>query len=79
MDDLPEYMKICYVALLNFANKLVYDALKNHGLIISPYIQQEVVSCGEEIVTANFYAYIIAKKTISMLVPENIAFGFCSG
>ena len=72
-------MKICYVALLNFANELVYDALKEHGLIISPYIQQEVVSFVEGIVTANLYAYLIAKKTISKLVPENIALGFCSG
>lgn len=42
MLDLPDYMKICYLAMLNFGNELVYDVLKNHGLNIFPYVKEEV-------------------------------------
>ncbi|KAF8391458.1 hypothetical protein HHK36_023763 [Tetracentron sinense] len=31
MDKLPDYRKICYLAMINFANELAYDALKDHG------------------------------------------------
>nr|XP_015901291.1 probable terpene synthase 9 [Ziziphus jujuba var. spinosa] len=41
MAELPLYMKICYVAMLHFANELVYDVLKSHGFDILPYIKQE--------------------------------------
>ncbi|KAH7532998.1 hypothetical protein FEM48_Zijuj04G0083000 [Ziziphus jujuba var. spinosa] len=44
MAELPLYMKICYVAMLNFANELVYDVLKSHGFDVLPYIKQEVIN-----------------------------------
>ena len=44
LEDLPEYMKICYLAIYNFANEMVYDALKDHGLNILPYIRNLVLS-----------------------------------
>lgn len=43
MEDLPEYMKICYLGMFNFANEVAYDVLKNHGLNILPHIQREVI------------------------------------
>ncbi|XP_057956380.1 probable terpene synthase 9 [Malania oleifera] len=41
MEGLPEYMKICYLATFNFGNEMVYDALKDYGLNIQPYIKEE--------------------------------------
>ncbi|XP_059452262.1 probable terpene synthase 9 [Corylus avellana] len=40
MEDLPEYMRICYLAMLNFANEVVFDVLKDHGLNSFPYIKE---------------------------------------
>ncbi|XP_062153315.1 probable terpene synthase 9 [Alnus glutinosa] len=40
MENLPKYMKICYVAMLNFANEVVFDVLKDHGLNTFPYIKE---------------------------------------
>ncbi|KAJ7981352.1 Terpene synthase [Quillaja saponaria] len=31
MDELPEYMKICYMALYNTTNEIAYRILKQHG------------------------------------------------
>jgi hypothetical protein len=42
MEDLPKYMKICYLAMLNFANEVVFDVLKDHGLNTFPYIKEAV-------------------------------------
>ena len=42
MEDLPEYMKVCYVALLNFANEMVCGVIKDHGFNTLPYIKAEV-------------------------------------
>lgn len=44
MMDLPLYMKVCYLAMFNFANELVYDVLKDQGLDILPYIKEEVTN-----------------------------------
>ena len=35
-------MKICYLAMYNFANEMAYDALRDHGLNILPYIINQV-------------------------------------
>ncbi|GMN69937.1 hypothetical protein TIFTF001_038977 [Ficus carica] len=37
----PFYMKICYLAMLNFGNDLIYAVLKTHGLDVSPFIKEE--------------------------------------
>lgn len=42
MEDLPEYMKVCYVALLNFANEMFCGVIKDHGFNTLPYIKGEV-------------------------------------
>jgi isoprene synthase len=35
---LPEYMKIFFLALYNTVNEFAYDALKNNGHDILPYL-----------------------------------------
>ncbi|KAL0422437.1 UNVERIFIED_CONTAM: (-)-alpha-terpineol synthase [Sesamum latifolium] len=40
IDQLPNYMQICYVALYNFINEMAYDVLKQQGLLIIPYLRK---------------------------------------
>ncbi|RWR79964.1 Alpha-terpineol synthase, chloroplastic [Cinnamomum micranthum f. kanehirae] len=40
IQQLLEYMKICYLALLNFGNDLGYDTLKEHGCDVIPYLRK---------------------------------------
>lgn len=45
IDDLPDYMKICYLALFNFVNEMAYDVMRDHGLFVLPYLVEEVKCC----------------------------------
>ncbi|GKV21358.1 hypothetical protein SLEP1_g31344 [Rubroshorea leprosula] len=38
MKNLPDYMKLCFLALYNTVNELAYDTLKDHGQNILPYL-----------------------------------------
>ncbi|XP_027911647.1 tricyclene synthase EBOS, chloroplastic-like [Vigna unguiculata] len=38
IEVLPDYMKICFLALYNTVNEFAYDALKEHGQNILPYL-----------------------------------------
>nr|AWF79084.1 terpene synthase [Pelargonium graveolens] len=40
MEDLPEYMKICYMALYNTTNDIAYKILKEHGLNIVSHLRR---------------------------------------
>ncbi|XP_062103098.1 probable terpene synthase 11 [Humulus lupulus] len=40
MDKLPEYMKICYMALYNTTNEIGYRVLKEHGLCITQHLKR---------------------------------------
>ncbi|XP_058071041.1 alpha-terpineol synthase, chloroplastic-like [Magnolia sinica] len=40
MEGLPEYMKICFLALNNTVNEIAYDTLKEQGLNVIPYLQK---------------------------------------
>ena len=42
MKDLPEYMKLCFLALYNTINDLAYDTLKDKGEIIIPQLKKAV-------------------------------------
>ncbi|CAI9770019.1 unnamed protein product [Fraxinus pennsylvanica] len=42
IEQLPEYMQICYLALYNFVNEQAYDILKEKGLVIIPYLRKAV-------------------------------------
>ncbi|THG01383.1 hypothetical protein TEA_013421 [Camellia sinensis var. sinensis] len=38
VETLPDYMKLCFLALYNTVNEMAYDALKQHGVNIIPYL-----------------------------------------
>lgn len=40
---LPEYMKICFLALYNTTNEMGYEILKDQGINIIPYLQKVVL------------------------------------
>lgn len=40
IDQLPDCMKICFLALYNFVNEMAYDALKEQGVNIIPYLRK---------------------------------------
>ncbi|XP_060669262.1 terpene synthase 10-like [Ziziphus jujuba] len=40
MDQLPDYMKICFLALHNSVNEMAFDALKEQGLHIIKYLKK---------------------------------------
>ena len=40
--DLPDYRKICYLAMYIFASEMAYDALRDHGLHLLPHIKNQV-------------------------------------
>nr|ADR74202.1 terpene synthase [Vitis vinifera] len=40
MEQLPQYMKICFLALYNFTNETAYDVLKEHDLNIISYLRK---------------------------------------
>jgi (-)-alpha-terpineol synthase len=43
MEDLPQYMKICYVAMLNYVNEVVFDVIKDgQDWDTFPYIKEAV-------------------------------------
>ncbi|KAK7847258.1 putative terpene synthase 9 [Quercus suber] len=61
MENLPEYMKICYVAILNFVNEMVCDVSKHQDLNILPYIKEEWANlCRLHLIEARWFrsAYI---------------------
>ena len=42
LDELPNYMKICFLALYNFVNEVSFDFLKENGSNIFLHLQKEV-------------------------------------
>ncbi|KAE9457781.1 hypothetical protein C3L33_10323, partial [Rhododendron williamsianum] len=55
-DDLPEYMKICYLAMFNFGNEIAYNVLRDHGLNVVSYIKEEWSNlCGAYLVEARWF------------------------
>uniref|UniRef100_F6I6K7 (-)-alpha-terpineol synthase n=1 Tax=Vitis vinifera TaxID=29760 RepID=F6I6K7_VITVI len=46
MDPLPDYMKLCFLALYNSTNEMAYDALKEHGLHIIFYLRKAIHNKG---------------------------------
>ncbi|KAK4846281.1 hypothetical protein QYF36_015350 [Acer negundo] len=38
VDDLPDYMKLCFMALYNTVNGMAYDSLKQYGENVIPYL-----------------------------------------
>ena len=42
IDSLPNYMKICFIALHNTINDMTFDAVKNHGINVIQYLRKMV-------------------------------------
>jgi hypothetical protein len=42
MDRLPDYMKLCFLALFNSVNEMAYNILKYQGVDILPYLKKAV-------------------------------------
>ncbi|XP_049397259.1 (-)-camphene/tricyclene synthase, chloroplastic-like [Solanum stenotomum] len=38
MDELPDYMKVCYLALFNTSTEIAYEVLKEQGINVMPYL-----------------------------------------
>nr|AZM65213.1 terpene synthase 3 [Santalum album] len=56
LEQLPEYMKLCYLALFNFGNEMAYVALRDHGLSILPAIKDEWANlCRSYLVEARWF------------------------
>ncbi|XP_028771243.1 terpene synthase 10-like [Neltuma alba] len=56
MDELPDYMKICFLALNNFVNEVAFDFLKENGRNIIPHIKKVWVDlCKSDLVEATWY------------------------
>ncbi|KAM1373238.1 hypothetical protein ACFX2I_023963 [Malus domestica] len=55
-EELPEYMKPIYTALLNFGNEVNDNVFKNNGLSVLPYIKKEWVNlCNSYLVEARWF------------------------
>ncbi|RWR93218.1 Alpha-terpineol synthase, chloroplastic [Cinnamomum micranthum f. kanehirae] len=56
IQHLPEYIKICYLALLNFSNDLGFDTLKEQGCNVIPYLSRKWADlCKAYLVEARWY------------------------
>nr|B3TPQ7.1 RecName: Full=Alpha-terpineol synthase, chloroplastic; Short=Mg17; Flags: Precursor [Magnolia grandiflora]ACC66282.1 alpha-terpineol synthase [Magnolia grandiflora] len=56
MEELPEYMKICFLALYNTVNEIAYDTLKEQGVDVIPYLQKSWADlCKAYLVEARWY------------------------
>ncbi|XP_058071038.1 alpha-terpineol synthase, chloroplastic-like [Magnolia sinica] len=56
MEGLPEYMKICFLALYNTVNEIAYDTLKEQGLDVIPYLRKSWADlCKAYLVEARWY------------------------
>ncbi|PIA58447.1 hypothetical protein AQUCO_00500403v1 [Aquilegia coerulea] len=40
IEQLPDYMRVCYLALFNTTNDIVYTKYREHGLYILPYLKK---------------------------------------
>uniref|UniRef100_F6I5S9 (-)-alpha-terpineol synthase n=1 Tax=Vitis vinifera TaxID=29760 RepID=F6I5S9_VITVI len=58
MEQLPQYMKICFLALYNFTNETAYDVLKEHDLNIISYLRNAWRRNGTTKVISHLYRSI---------------------
>ena len=69
MDQLPEYMKQCFLTLYNSIDEIASDALSNHGVDVMPYLKKVVWSHSENFRFSNELKYIIL---LSKLLSQNL-------
>lgn len=44
IEDLPDYMKICFLGFYNTINEITYDTLTSRGFHILPYLKKVVIN-----------------------------------
>nr|QNV48477.1 linalool synthase [Ficus carica] len=85
MDQLPDYMKICFLAVYNFTNEVAYHVLKEQGFHILKYLRKawadlskgflrEAKWCYDEY-TPSFQEYI-ENAWISITVPTFLVLAY---
>lgn len=42
IDQLPDYMKVCFIALYNCINEMVVEAVEEQGINITQYLKKAV-------------------------------------
>ncbi|RWR97873.1 E-beta-ocimene/myrcene synthase [Cinnamomum micranthum f. kanehirae] len=55
IDRLPEYMKICFLALYNTTNEMGYEVLKDQGINIIPHLHKWADFCKAMLVESKWY------------------------
>ncbi|KAJ9554885.1 hypothetical protein OSB04_009499 [Centaurea solstitialis] len=56
IEELPDYMKICFIGFYNTINEIAYDNLTNTGLLILPYLKNAWAGlCKSYLVEAKWY------------------------
>ncbi|XP_024964475.1 R-linalool synthase QH1, chloroplastic-like isoform X5 [Cynara cardunculus var. scolymus] len=56
IEELPDYMKICFLGFYNTINEITYDNLTNTGLLILPYLKKAWADlCKSYLVEAKWY------------------------
>ncbi|XP_070039669.1 (R)-linalool synthase TPS5, chloroplastic-like isoform X2 [Nicotiana tomentosiformis] len=56
IEQLPHYMKVCYLALFNITNEMAYEILKEQGIDVLPYLTKSWVDlCKSFIREARWY------------------------
>jgi isoprene synthase len=73
--NLPHYMKLCFLALYNTVNEMVYDTLKEKGENTLPYLTKVVYICSHSILFI-FYYYFFYMNIISFEILNLILLGF---
>ncbi|XP_019155652.1 PREDICTED: (-)-alpha-terpineol synthase-like [Ipomoea nil] len=57
VEHLPDYMRLCYLALNNFVNEVAYDILKEHGIFILHHLRKSWADlCKAYLQEAKWYA-----------------------
>ncbi|KAK4276119.1 hypothetical protein QN277_019108 [Acacia crassicarpa] len=58
LDELPDYMKICFLALYNFVHEVAFDFLQDNGQNIIPHLKKAWSDlCKSYLVEARWYYY----------------------
>ncbi|PIA45802.1 hypothetical protein AQUCO_01600203v1 [Aquilegia coerulea] len=70
VEDLPDYMKLCFLALYNTINEFAYDTLKESGLNIIPCLKQTVRLFFDVVIVSALLLYEIAINLLLVLVGE---------
>ncbi|CAL9152024.1 unnamed protein product [Musa hybrid cultivar] len=87
MDKLPEYMKICFLALFNTTNDTAYNVMKEKGLDIIPHLKKAWADlCKAYMVEARWYHHgytpnlkeYLGNALVSISGPLILTLAYCT-